>query len=218
MGNYLIVGLGEFGKSVAKTLYKHGKTVLALDSNENIVRQVLEDEIVDEAIILDATDENTLKVILKDDFDTAFVCIGGNLQSSVLVTLHLKELGIKNIICKAVSHTQGKVLEKVGATQVVYPEESMGEKIALNIMRPTVVEQFKFSDEYSVLELKTPKRYIGKTLKELDLRNKYEANVMAIKDPKGCMNVTPDPNELLHENTTLIMLIKCDVIDKIIKE
>lgn len=218
MNNYLIIGLGKFGRSVAKTLYKNGNTVVALDSSENVVKQVLEEEIVDEAVILDATDENTLKVVVKDDFETAFVCIGSNLQASILATLHLKELGIKNIICKAISHNQGKVLEKIGATHIVYPEESMGEKVALSIMRPTVIEQFKFSDEYSVFEIKIPKRYIGKTLKELDLRSKYEANVMAIKNSQGKMDVTPDPNEILNEETILIILTKSNIIDKIIKE
>ncbi|CAM3062274.1 TrkA family potassium uptake protein [Streptobacillus felis] len=217
MKNFLVIGLGEFGKSVARTLYKNGNTVLALDSSEELVRQALEEEIVDEAIILDVTDETTLKNVIKDDFDVAFVCIGTNIQSSILVTLQLKELGIKKIICKAVSHTQGKVLKKIGADMVVYPEESMGEKIALASLRPTVVEHFRFSEEYSVFEIIMPEDFIGKTLKELDLRNKYEANVMALKYSDGTMNVTPNPNDILRENDMLIMLLKTEMIDRIIK-
>ncbi|NYV27274.1 TrkA family potassium uptake protein [Streptobacillus felis] len=217
MKNFLVIGLGEFGKSVARTLYKNGNTVLALDSSEELVRQALEEEIVDEAIILDVTDETTLKNVIKDDFDVSFVCIGTNIQSSILVTLQLKELGIKKIICKAVSHTQGKVLKKIGADMVVYPEESMGEKIALASLRPTVVEHFRFSEEYSVFEIIMPEDFIGKTLKELDLRNKYEANVMALKYSDGTMNVTPNPNDILRENDMLIMLLKTEMIDRIIK-
>ncbi|WP_064580875.1 potassium channel family protein [Streptobacillus moniliformis] len=217
MKNFLVIGLGEFGKSVAKTLYKSGNTVLALDSSEELVRQALDEEIVDEAIILDATEETTLKNVIKDDFEIAFVCIGSNIQSSILVTLHLKELGIKKIICKAVSHTQGKVLKKIGADMVVYPEESMGEKIALASLRPTVVEHFRFSEEYSVFELIMPEEFAGKTLKELDLRTKYEANVIAVKYENGSMNVTPDPNDVLKKEETLVLLLKTEMIDKIIK-
>ncbi|WP_156300483.1 potassium channel family protein [Streptobacillus canis] len=217
MKNYLVIGLGEFGKSVAKTLYKNGNTVLALDSSEELVRQALEEEIVDEAIILDVTDETTLKNIVKDDFEIAFVCIGSNIQASILVTLQLKELGINKIICKAVSHTQGKVLKKIGADMVVYPEESMGEKIALASLRPTVVEHFRFSEEYSVFEIIMPEEFVGKTLKDLDLRNKYEANVMAVKYGDGTMNVTPSPNDILKEDEMLVMLLKTEMIDKIIK-
>lgn len=216
MRNFLVIGLGQFGSSVAKTLYNNGNTVLAIDTSEELIRQALDDEIITDGIILDSTDEIALKKAIKDDFDTAFVCIGSNIQSSILVTLHLKEIGLKRIICKAISHTQGKVLEKIGATEIVYPEESMGEKVALASLRPTVIEHFRFSDEYSVFEIKIPSKYIGKTLKELDLRNKYDANVMAIKDANDNMNVTPNPNMELKENEILVILAKTSVIDKII--
>ena len=176
MKSFLVIGLGEFGKSVAKTLYKNKSTVLAIDSNEELIKQALNEGIIDDAVILDATDEIALKNVVKDDFDMAFVSVGDNIQASILITLHLKELGLKEIICKAVNHTQGRVLEKIGATQVVFPEESMGEKIAYSMLHPTIIEYFKFSEDYFIYEVKIPKSYIGKSLMELNLRHKYEIN------------------------------------------
>lgn len=217
MGNFLVIGLGEFGKSIAKTLYKNGATVLAIDSNEELVNNVINEGILEDAIILDASDEIALKNVIKDDFDTAFVCMGSNVQSSILITLHLKEIGLKNIICKAVSHTQGKVLKKVGATEIIYPEEFMGIRLAERVLTPTVIEHFRFSSDYSVIELEMPETYIGKTLMELDLRNKYDANVMAIKYTNGDMDVTPNPRYKLKKDEVIIILAKTNNISKLIK-
>lgn len=213
--NFLVIGLGEFGKSVAKTLYKNKATVMAIDSNEELIKQALNEGILDEAVILDATDEIALKNVVKDDFDMAFVSVGDNIQASILITLHLKELGIDHIICKAVNHTQGKVLEKIGATQVVFPEELMGEKIAYSMLHTSIIEYFKFSEDYFISEVKIPKSYVGKSLMELNLRHKYEINILAVKHSDGKMNVTPDPNIRLSQDDLLIVLARENTIGKI---
>ena len=209
MKSFLVIGLGEFGKSVAKTLYKNKSTVLAIDANEELIKQALNEGIIDDAVILDATDEIALKNVVKDDFDMAFVSVGDNIQASILITLHLKDLGVKDIICKAVNHTQGRVLEKIGATQVVFPEESMGEKIAYSMLHPTIIEYF-------IYEVKIPKSYIGKSLMELNLRHKYEINILAVKHGDGKMNVTPDPNLRLDKEDLLIVLARESSIGKIV--
>lgn len=216
MRNFLVIGLGEFGKSVAKTLFKNKSTVLAIDSSPDLIQQALNEGFIDEAVILDATDELALKNVVKDDFDTAFVSVGDNIQASILITLHLKELGLKNIICKAVNHTQGRVLEKIGATQVVFPEESMGEKIAFSVLRPTIVEYFKFSEDYFIYEVKIPNSYVDKSLSELNLRHKYEINILAIKHSDGKMNITPDPNMKLRKDDLLVVLARESTIGKIV--
>lgn len=216
MRNFLVIGLGEFGKSVAKTLFKNKSTVLAIDSSPDLIQQALNEGFIDEAVILDATDELALKNVVKDDFDTAFVSVGDNIQASILITLHLKELGLKNIICKAVNHTQGRVLEKIGATQVVFPEESMGEKIAFSVLRPTIVEYFKFSEDYFIYEVKIPNSYVDKSLSELNLRHKYEINILAIKHSDGKMNITPDPNMKLGKEDLLVVLARESTIGKIV--
>ena len=114
MAGYLVIGLGTFGKSVAQTLYENGKMVLAIDQREERVQKVIDDEIASDAITLDVTDENSIRKVINDDFDTAFVCIGNNTQSSVFVTVILKEIGIKTVICKAKNELQGKILKKIG--------------------------------------------------------------------------------------------------------
>lgn len=216
MKNYLVIGLGKFGRAIAKTLYENGNIVLALDENEEAVQRILDEGIVEDAITLDAKDENALKNIVKDSFDAAFVCIGSNIQDSILVTLMLKELDVKNIVCKAETKIQGKVLEKLGADQVVYPEELMGEKIAYSVMRPTVIEYFKFSNEYSVFEIKVPKIFIGKSLLELNLRHNYSTNVIAIRT-QGEFNITPSPEYKFKEEDTIVVLGKTEGIGALMK-
>lgn len=218
MKNYLVIGLGKFGKTIAHTLYENGNFVLAIDSNLETVQRILDEGVVEDAIALDATDENALKNIAKDSFDAAFVCIGSNVQDSILVTLMLKELDIKNIICKAKTKVQGKVLEKLGANQIVYPEEAMGHKIAYHVMNPSVIEFFKFADEYSVCEIKVPKKFIGKTLMELDLRNKYMVNVIAVRDKFGVLDVTPSPNYVFEEEDKMLILATVKLIGELTEE
>ena len=205
MAGYLVIGRGTFGRSVTQTLYENGKMVLAIDQREDRVQKVIDDEIASDAITLDVTDENSIRKVINDDFDTAFVCIGDNTQSSVFVTVILKEMGIKTIICKAKNELQGKILKKIGATSVVYPEETMAKETALGVIRPNITEHFKFSEKYRVFEIKAPKDFDGKNLIELNLRNKYEMNIIGIKDEKE-LNIMPLPNTIIRENNVLLVI------------
>ena len=205
MAGYLVIGLGTFGRGITQTLYENGKMVLAIDQREDRVQKVIDDEIASDAIILDVTDENSIRKVINDDFDTAFVCIGDNTQSSVFVTVILKEMGIKTIICKAKNELQGKILKKIGATSVVYPEETMAKETALGVIRPNITEHFKFSEKYRVFEIKAPKDFDGKNLIELNLRNKYEMNIIGIKDEKE-LNIMPLPNTIIRENNVLLVI------------
>ncbi len=219
MANYLVVGLGRFGRSVAKTLYESNQDVLAIDTEEELVQQAIDDKIVDEAIIMDSSDEAALKSIVKDNFNTAFVCIGNNIQASILTTLILKEMGVEKIICKAQNRQHGKVLEKVGASQVVYPEEFMGERVASKVLRPSIMEHFKFSENYSIIEIEAPQKFNGKNLIELDLRNRYEANVIGIKRKDGKLLVSPKPLVEIEAGDMLIVIAdtrKIDLLTKIL--
>ena len=205
MAGYLVIGLGTFGRSIAQTLYENGKMVLAIDQQEERVQKVIDDEIASDAITLDVTDENSIKKVVNDDFNTAFVCIGKNTQSSVFITVILKEIGIKTIICKAKNELQGKILKKIGATSVVYPEETMAKETALGVIRPNITEHFKFSEKYRMFEIKAPKDFVGKNLIELNLRNKYEMNIIGIKDEKE-LNIMPLPNTIIRENNVLLVI------------
>ena len=125
MAGYLVIGAGKFGRSIAKTLYRHNETVLVIDKNEELIQQIIDDGTVGEAVSFDVTEENSLKkMVNSDDFEVAFICIEGSLQTSALVTVMLKELGIKTIICKAITKIEGKVLEKIVATKVLNHDEN----------------------------------------------------------------------------------------------
>ena len=206
MEGYLVIGIGRFGKSVARTLYENNKTVLAIDENEEVIQQIIDNQIVGNAVVLNATDENALKKVINNDFDTAFVCIGTDIQSSILITVTLKELGIKKIICKARTGKQGKVLEKIGADMVVYPEREMGETLAKKIMNPKLTDYFKFSEEYNIFEFEVPEEFIGKNLKELDLRNKYEMNIIGIKQGKENLNISPHSDTVIEKGNILLVI------------
>ena len=206
MANYLVVGLGRFGTSVAKTLYENNEDVLAIDDDEERVQQAIDTEVVSEAIVLDASDETAIKNVIKDNFDVAFVCIGTNVQASIMVTLLLKEAGIPTIIAKAQGRAQGKVLEKIGATEVVYPEEFMGKRVANKVLRPTIIEHFKLTSKYAVVEVIAPKSFIDKNLVELDVRKKFEINIIGIKNKDNDINISPAPDTVIREGDALIVV------------
>lgn len=213
MAGYLVIGLGAFGRSVARVLYQNGKTVLALDRNEEIVQKVVDDEIVSEAVAMDVTDENSIKKIISgDDFDTAFVCIGENMESSIFATVILKEMGIQTVICKSKSKMLGKILEKVGATTVIYPEETMGEKVAVSVLQPRITEHFKFSEKYRMFEINAPKEFVGKNLIELDLRNSYEMNIVGIKDERE-LNIMPLPKTVIKAEDILLVIANTEKME-----
>ena len=206
MANYLVVGLGRFGRSVARTLYENNQDVLAVDDDEEVVQQAIDSGVVSEAIVLDASDETAIKNIIQDNFDVAFVCIGANVQASILVTLLLKEAGIPKIIAKAQAKSQGKVLEKIGADEVVYPEEFMGKRVASKVLRPTIIEHFKLSNKYAVVEVLAPKIFIGRSLIQLDVRKRFEINIIGIKDKDNEVNISPSPETVIKEGDTLIVV------------
>ena len=206
MANYLVVGLGRFGRSVARTLYENNQDVLAIDDDEETVQQAIDSEVVSEAIALDASDETAIKNVIKDNFDVAFVCIGSNMQASIMATLILKEAGVPKIIAKAQSRAQGKVLEKIGADEIIYPEEFMGKRTANKILRPTIVEHFKLSNKYAVVEVLAPKSFQGKTLIQLDVRKKYGINIIGIKDKNNEVNISPAPDTMIEVGDTLIVV------------
>ena len=174
-----VIGLGRFGFSVAKTLAKYGSEVIAIDREEERVKKV--SEFVSYAVQLDAMDEKALRSVGVQNVDTAIVSIGENIEASILVVMLLKEIGIRNIIAKAVTTLHGKVLENLGVQRIIFPERDMAIRVAHSLIRPNVLEQLELSQEYSIVELPTPPRLIGKTLKESQLRSKYGVNLIAIK-------------------------------------
>ena len=205
MRQYLVIGLGRFGESVAKTLYEAGENVLAIDISEELVQDKIDRNIIKNAVIGDASDEKILKDIGTENFDVAFICIG-DIEASVMIALNLKELGIKTIIAKAINKKHGKVLIKVGATEIVYPEEHMGKRIAELTMNTDIIEHLKFTDNFVLVEVKAPSIFWNNSLIKLDVRNKYNINIVGIKKSKGEFIPNPTANVTIEEGDILVII------------
>lgn len=212
MKQFIVVGLGRFGSSVALTLAENGHDVLAIDENHQKIQDISNS--VTHAVEVDATDEEALKTLGVRNFDVAIVSIGDNLHANILCTLILKELGVPYVIVKAQDNLHGKVLTKVGADRVVYPERDMGERIAHNLISSNVLDYLEFAPDYSVVEIMSSDNMAGKSLGELEFRSKFDVNVMAIKRGQH-LNMSPGASDKILENDTLIVMGKNENLDKL---
>lgn len=192
---FVVVGLGRFGSSVAKTLYSLGHDVLAIDINEDLVQDIADE--VTHAVQLDATDESAIKALGIRNFDVAVVTIGASIQASVMATLLLKENGIKHIIAKGNSDIHAKVLYKIGADRVILPEKDMGIRVAHNLVSTNILDYIELSSDYSIIEINTPLHWHGQTINQLSLRSEYGINVVAIKRGKE-VNVSPYADDIIE--------------------
>ncbi|MDY6228772.1 TrkA family potassium uptake protein [Clostridium sp.] len=209
---FVIIGLGRFGSSIAKTLYSLGNDVLAIDKDEDIVQEIADS--VTHAVQLDATDENALRSLGIRNFDVAVVTIGDNIQSSIMATLLVKELGVKYIIAKGHSDLHAKVLYKIGADRVVLPEKDMGIRVAHNLVSANILDYIELSDDYSVMEIQVLHEWAGKTLNELKLRSKYGINVMAIKRGDE-VNLSPAADDIIEENDIIVAIGSAEDLSKL---
>ena len=188
---FLIIGLGRFGASVARTLSKAGHTVIGLDQSEDRIQRVASE--INDAIKCDATDAEIIESLAVRDFEAVIVAIGEKyIQNSILVTLILKEKGARKIIAKAGTQTQGRVLSKVGADIIVYPEKDMGERVAKNLISSNVLDFLEVGSEMSIIEVMAPAIMIGHNLQELNLRHKYGITIISIKNNKNEIKSPPD--------------------------
>ncbi|WP_020617766.1 potassium channel family protein [Paenibacillus daejeonensis] len=202
---FAVIGMGRFGSSVANSLTQMGFQVLAIDTSEERIDEVV--DIVTHAVIADSTDEDALKQIGIRNFDVVVVAIGEDIQSSILTTLILKDMGVKTLIVKAKNELHGKVLQKIGADKVIYPERDMGMRLAHHLISPNILEFIEISDDYSIVEIQATPQMIGLNLKQLDIRAKYRCNVMAIKTGAK-MNISPYAEDLIHPEDVLVVVGK----------
>ena len=212
MKQFVVVGLGRFGSSVAKNLSENGHNVLAIDKEEERVQNIA--DLVTHAVEADATDEEALKTLGVRNFDVAVVSIGDNIHANILSTLILKELGVPYVVVKAQDNLHGKVLTKVGADRVVYPERDMGVRIAHNLISSNVLDYIEFAPDYSVVEIMATENMIGKSLQELEIRSKYNVNVMAIKRGQH-LNISPGANDKILEDDVLVVMGENKNLDKV---
>ena len=200
---YAVIGLGRFGLSIANKLYESDQEVLGVDVNEERVEE--SNQCVTHAVIADSTDPEALKSIGIRNFDTVIVAIGNDIQASILSVLLLKELGVKKVIAKAINKLHGQVLKKVGADWVVFPERDMGIRVAHQLLSPNVLNFIEISKDYSVEEVKIPDRMMEKTLRELDLRAKFNLSVIAIRNEDE-INISPSPDEKIDYGDVLVVI------------
>ena len=201
---FVVIGLGRFGTSVAKTLSALGHDVLAMDKNEHAVQVIMQD--VTQAVQADARDEDTLRALGVRNFDVAIVAIGDDLEANILITLMLKEMGIPYVVTKAQSSLHGKVLEKIGADKIVYPEQDMGVRLANNLIRTNVMDFIELSLDFSIFEIIAPSNFVNKSLGELNLRAVYKINVVAIKKSADQIVIAPGANAVVGEGDILVIV------------
>lgn len=201
--DFAVIGLGRFGGSICRTLSEQGKEVLAIDLNEERVNEF--SAIASHAVVGDSTDETMLRSIGIRNFDHVIVAIGEDIQSSILTTLILKELGVRHVTAKAQNDYHEKVLRKIGADQVVHPERDMGIRIANNMASNSVLDYLDLSDEHSIVEFVANERISGRTILDLDIRKKYGVNIVAIKRGSNII-VSPQAKEPIQLNDILIVI------------
>ncbi len=200
---FVILGAGRFGSSVAIKLMDFGQEVMVVDSNEDTIQNLADK--VTYAVQADVTDENAIRSLGIRNFDTAVVTIGSNIQASILATLMVKELGIKTIVAKAQTEMHAKVLYKIGADRVVFPEREMGIRVAKNLTSSNVMDFIELAPEYSIVEIAPLSEWIGKSIIELDLRGKHGFNVMAIRKGPD-INISVMPTNVIESGDVLIVI------------
>ena len=210
---FLVIGLGRFGVSVARTLTEAGHSVVGIDQSEDRIQRISEE--ITDVIKCDATDTDILESIGISDYEAVIVCIGEKyIQNSILVTLLLKEKGAKKIIAKAGTKTQGRVLSKVGADIIVYPEKDMGERVARSLVSPNIIDLLKVSPDVSIIEIPVPETMVGKNLIELNLRHRYGVTIISIKNSKNKIMSPPDTNYKFQKDDVMTLIGE----DKLLKK
>ena len=203
MKSYIVIGLGRFGGSLARSLCALGAEVLAMDVRNELVQHLAGE--VTHAVVGDAQDKGVLRALGVADFDCAVVAIGDDLAASVLTVMNLQELGVKQIICKAHDETHRRVLERLGADRVLIPEQEHAQRVARSLVRHNVLDYIELSEDYGILDVPAPRSWIGKTLKELNVRAKLGVNIIAVESGKKT-NVSPAADYLIREGDIMVVL------------
>jgi trk system potassium uptake protein TrkA len=227
MRQFVVIGLGRFGSSIARALSDMNFEVLAIDKDESLVNAM--ENVVSQAVVMDATDEKALRELGVQEFDTAIVSMGETIEDSIMITLALKELGVRQVIVKAQNDLHSKILKKVGADRITLPEREMAEKLAQSLASPKIFDFIEVSDTHGIIEMVVPKKFASKTLNDLKLREKYRVSVIAIRrklpyskpdgttDFKEDVIIGPGGVDEIISGDVLIMLGTNEDLDKVRK-
>lgn len=228
MGKFAVIGLGKFGATVATTLFENGVEVLVIDKDERVVEE-LKDRVT-AAIIMDSTDEFSVKQLGLENMDAVILAMGSNIQESILTSAILKKLGVGKIYAKVETHLHGRILELIGVQNILFPEEMVGVQLAKTLLSRNILEYVNLSSGHIMLELVAPRSFIGQTLQDLSLPLKRGINVIAIKynklavteDGKNVierkMNDMPGASDIVNEGDVLILLGPQAKINQLINE
>ena len=214
MKSYIVIGLGRFGSQAAKRLCELGCEVLAIDREPELVQPMA--NLVTQAVVADARDKEVLRALGAKDFECAIVAIGDDLADSVLATMNLKELGVPYIVCKASDETHRQVLMKLGADRVVIPEQEYADRLAKNLSSPNVLDYIELSEEYGIIEIPAPKGWVGKSLKELNVRAKLGVNIIAV-EKEAHINVSPSADYKIEPEDIMVVLGDTAALDAVQK-
>jgi trk system potassium uptake protein TrkA len=206
---FVVIGLGRFGAAVATTLSTLGHEVVGIDAREDSVAALA--DAIEQAIQLDATDTKALRAAGIQSFEVAVVSIGENIESSLLVVMQLKELGIPTIVAKAVTPIHGRILEKLGVSRVIFPEREMAVRLAHSLASPNVLDYIEFSAGYSIAEVPAPETFVGQTLRQLELRPRFGMTLIALKRRHGAKGeekttIAPGAEEVIRTGDVLALL------------
>ena len=203
MKTYIVIGMGRFGSEVARRLSELKCEVLAIDRSSEPVQML--GNAVTQAVVADAGDKEVLKALGAADFDCGIVAIGGNLGESVLATMNLKELGVPYVVCKAHDETHRQVLLKLGADKVLIPEQEQANRLARNLSSPNVLDYIELSEDFAIIEVPAPARWVGKSLKDLNVRSALGVNIIAIKQEEK-INVAPGADYAIESGDVMVVL------------
>ncbi len=225
MKKFIAIGLGNFGLSLARTLVENDCEVLGIDSSRDTVNKAK--DYLSHALIGDASNREVLESLSIKDFDGAVVSIGQEMATSILISLYLKEIGIKQIIVRAISEDHGKILKMIGVSDIIFPERDMAERVANRLAMKNVVDYLPIGADYGVIEITPPKSFHGKDLRTLQIPNRYNCQVIGLKyfstssdgvrvsDQDAAMKIPPSASDIIDKNTMMIIIGKLSDIERI---
>ena len=216
MKSYVVIGLGRFGAELATRLYACGEEVMVIDIDEGLIDKIADR--VTRAVVADARDVDVLRKLGVENFDRAIVAVGSDLGASALITMNLKSLGVPFVLCKAHDDTYKDILEKLGADRVIIPEREVADKLALGLTHAGVMEYIELSQEFGIVEMEPIPAWVGKTIRQLELRNTYGVNVIAVRSHEDTIRIPPDIDTPIPADVVMVMLGKYEMFENLKKK
>ena len=216
MKSYVVIGLGRFGTELATRLYARGEEVMVIDTNDQLIDKIADK--VTRAVAADARDLDVLTKLGVENFEHAVVAVGSDLASSALITMNLKSLNVPFILCKAHDDTYRAILEKLGADRVIIPEREVADKLALGLTHAGIMEYIELSQEFGVVEMEPIPEWVGKTIREMELRTRYGLNVIAVRNHENAIKIPPDIDTPIEADVIMVMLGKYEMFENLKKK